>query len=482
VPTPSPELAARLAAVHAAPADAVAVVDESALLDRSLAAAFASEALRAGRTAWRALPAEVALVAGASGDGGVDAVHRLVASWSGEDTATLDRRARALFRDEVAAYLRPEMWALVAAHHRRGHRVVITGQSTRLQLAPLADDLDADDLVATEVELRDDVATGRLTGPVLYGPDKAAAVAHTLGGRSADFAYAGSAADAEVLGAAVRPMIVGGDGAARRLAERHGWQVLPTAPRGGSLPDPTDVARTAAMYAGLLGVLTAGAGVGLARGSRRRMVDLVCGAGGDLGLALAGIDVEVTGAEHLWSARPAVFVFNHQSKIDVVLMMALLRGGFTGVAKEEAKSIPGWGQMFAVADVAFVRRGDTGQARSALEPAVAKVRDDGVSLVIAPEGTRSATPRLGRFKKGAFHIAMQAGVPMVPIVLHDAGEVMWRGAQTLRPGTVHVEVLPPVDTSGWSTATMNEHVEQVRAQFVEALAAGAAAPSAAVGR
>jgi putative phosphoserine phosphatase/1-acylglycerol-3-phosphate O-acyltransferase len=242
VPTPSPELATRLATVHAAPADGVAVVDESALLDRSLAAAFASEALRAGRTSWRALPAEVALVAGASGDGGVDAVHRLVASWTGEDTATLERRARTLFREEVAAYLRPEMWALVAAHQRRGHRVVITGQSTRFQLAPLAADLDADDVVATEVELRDDVATGRVTGPVLYGPDKAAALARTLGGRSADFAYAGSAADAEVLGAAVRPMVVGRRGGSpsattgRSCPPRPAGDPCPTRPTSRAPP------------------------------------------------------------------------------------------------------------------------------------------------------------------------------------------------------------------------------------------------------
>ena len=96
--------------------------------------------------------------------------------------------------------------------------------------------------------------------------------------------------------------------------------------------------------------------------------------------------------------------------------MKLLRGGFTGVAKAEAASIPLWGQMFSLAGVAFVERGNARQSKEALEPAVRKMRDEGWSLAIAPEGTRSPTPRLGPFKKGAFHIAMQAGVPMVPIV------------------------------------------------------------------
>ncbi|WP_230316203.1 1-acyl-sn-glycerol-3-phosphate acyltransferase [Conexibacter sp. W3-3-2] len=203
---------------------------------------------------------------------------------------------------------------------------------------------------------------------------------------------------------------------------------------------------------------------------RDTLLDITGGVGSDLGLSIAGIDVDVVrGHEHLWSARPCVFVFNHQSKLDPILVMKLLRGGFTGVAKKEAKNVPGFGQLFQLAGVAFVERGNTEQAKAAMQPAVDKVREEGVSLVIAPEGTRSATPRLGRFKKGPFHIAMQAEVPMVPIVIRNAGEVMWRGAQMLRPGTVEIVVLPPVDTSAWAVETIDDHVEEVRGMFVETL-------------
>ena len=91
--------------------------------------------------------------------------------------------------------------------------------------------------------------------------------------------------------------------------------------------------------------------------------------------------------------------------------------------------------------------------------------------MIAPEGTRSATPRLGHFKKGPFHIAMQARVPMVPIVLRNVGEVMWRGAQVLSPGTVEVAVLPAVDTRRWSAETIDDHVAEVRQMFLDTLSA-----------
>jgi putative phosphoserine phosphatase/1-acylglycerol-3-phosphate O-acyltransferase len=150
--------------------------------------------------------------------------------------------------------------------------------------------------------------------------------------------------------------------------------------------------------------------------------------------------------------------------------MKLVRNSFTSVGKAEAKRIPFFGVMFQLAGVAFVERGNTAQARKALDPAVAKIRDDGLSLVIAPEGTRSPTPRLGPFKKGAFHIAMQAGVPIVPIVIRNAGEIMWRGAQTVRSGRVDVAVLPPVPTTDWTADTIAQQVDSVREQFIDVLA------------
>ncbi len=125
--------------------------------------------------------------------------------------------------------------------------------------------------------------------------------------------------------------------------------------------------------------------------------------------------------------------------------------------------------MFRLADVAFVDRHDTAQALKALQPAVQKLRD-GISLVIAPEGTRSATPALGPFKKGAFHVAMQAGVPIVPIVIRNSGELMWRGAATIHAGTVQITVLPPVSATGWVAGELDSRVQQIRGRYLATLA------------
>ena len=394
-------------------------------------------------------------------------------TWKGRTEEELYALGRELFREEIAGQLYPEVWELVAAHHERGHLVVMASSATRFQVQPMADELGADGLLCTELEVSDGVLTGRADGTTLWGSGKAAAARKDAAERGVDladcFAYANGTEDADFRSAVGHPVAVSPTDDLRRLATEMDWPILDCAPRGGLFPDVADVARTAVFYGGLVSGLSAGLGAGLLRGSKREFIDLTCSVGADVGFGLAGIDVEVTGAEHLVSSRPCVFVFNHQSKFDVPVLMKLLRGGFTGVAKKEAASIPLWGQLFRIADVAFVDRGDTRKAREALQPAVDTLRDERISLVIAPEGTRSSTPRLGPFKKGAFHIAMQAGVPMVPIVIHNAGQIMWRGAQTLRGGTVEVTVLPPIDTSEWSVDTLSEHVQDVRSRFVGAL-------------
>jgi putative phosphoserine phosphatase/1-acylglycerol-3-phosphate O-acyltransferase len=118
----------------------------------------------------------------------------------------------------------------------------------------------------------------------------------------------------------------------------------------------------------------------------------------------------------------------------------------------------------------FIDRGDTQKAIEALKPAVAALRE-GRSIAIAPEGTRSRTGKLARFKKGAFHIAMQAGVPIVPIVFRNALDVLPRGAVVLRPATVEVVVLPPIDTRGWTRESLDQRIEEVRASYLEVLGA-----------
>ncbi|MGB1906038.1 MAG: lysophospholipid acyltransferase family protein, partial [Spongiibacter sp.] len=111
---------------------------------------------------------------------------------------------------------------------------------------------------------------------------------------------------------------------------------------------------------------------------------------------------------------------------------------------------------------------NTQRAIEALQPAVDRLKR-GLSVAISPEGTRSYTPKVGKFKKGAFHIARQAGVPIVPVVIRNAGELMWREDQVMRAGTVDICVLDAIDVSQWADDELEERIAEVRQLFVDTL-------------
>jgi len=385
------------------------------------------------------------------------------------DVLTLGRQ---LFLDEIGGRLHLEIWKILEAHRLKGHRIVLASSATSAQVGPMAQEIGASDILCTRLEVKDGLYTGKLDGDPLWAEGKGNAVRDFAAEHEVDlsrsFGYANGDEDIDFLRSVGRPVAVSPAPTLERAAVRFGWPILRCERRGGN-PSLWHVIRTAGFYGGMAAAGWTSAALGILNQSRRQFIDSTIGLGSDLGLAFAGVDVRVRGEQHLWSARPCVFVFNHQSKIDPIIMGKLLRGGFTGVAKKEAANVPGFGQFFRYAGVAFVDRGNTAQAKAALAPAVAKIRGEGLSLAISPEGTRSPTPRLGPFKKGAFHIAMQARVPMVAIVMRNAGEVMWRSDQVIRPGTVDVIVHPPIDTSDWRTETLDRHVRDVRDLFVKTL-------------
>jgi HAD superfamily hydrolase (TIGR01490 family) len=391
-------------------------------------------------------------------------------SWAGRSEDELAELGERLFVQAISGSLFPEAWRLVEAHQRAGHTVVLASSATRFQVEPAARAMGVEHILVSPVEIVNGICTGRPGGPLLWRAGKASAVYTFAGGHDIDlpesYAYSNGDEDVPFLRTAGRARALNPSRHLEQAARHYGWPVARFRSRGrATVPD---IARTVAGVAGMFGGFAAGVALGAVTGSRRDAVDLGTTLGGELGSVLAGVRLDVHGAEHL-ATRPAVFLFNHQSQLDVLILAKLLRGGFTGVAKKELASNPGFGLMFRLADVAFVDRHDHDQAIKALEPAVQKLRG-GVSLVIAPEGTRSPTPALGPFKKGAFHVAMQAGVPIVPIIIRNSGELMWRGAMTLHAGTVQIAVLPPVPTAGWTAADLDAQVQQVHGRYLATLA------------
>ena len=391
-------------------------------------------------------------------------------SFEGRPEDELIELGERLFLQRIAGMVYPEGRDLVRTHQRMGPTVALASSATRFQVAALAADLKIEHLLTTAIEVVDGVFTGALDGKVLWGPEKARAVRSFARDRGIDlkrsYAYGNGDEDLHFLDAVGRPRPLNPQGGLAKVAAERGWPVHRLSGRGR--PGVRTLARTGAAIGALGAAAALGAGIGLLNGSRRDAANFATAFGSDLSLALAGVRLRVTGEENLWTHRPAVFIFNHQSSVDMPVIGSLIRRDVTGVAKKEAARDPRFAPVGLLVDVAYVDRSNTKQAKAALAPVVEKLRD-GVSIAIAPEGTRSATPRLGRFKKGAFHIAMQAGVAIVPIVIRNAGEVMWKGSPLIRPGTVDVTVLEAIPTDEWTVEGLDERVAEVRRRYLETL-------------
>jgi len=121
------------------------------------------------------------------------------------------------------------------------------------------------------------------------------------------------------------------------------------------------------------------------------------------------------------------------------------------------------------AGVVFIDRSNRQAAIETMKPLVQAMQEEKKSLVIAPEGTRAPTRKLGAFKKGGFHVAIQSGVPIVPVVIHNSGDISPKGDKIFRSGTVHIDILPAIETANWSVANIDEHVADVRNAFLRTL-------------
>ena len=282
-----------------------------------------------------------------------------------------------MFAKKLAARVYPEGWQLVQAHHRMGHTLVLASSATRFQLEAAARTLDIEHVLCTALEAGEDgILTGRADGPTLWRAGKARAVrefgaAHDID-LEASYAYSNGNEDIDFLSQVGYPAATTPEDKLREHATAESWPVLDFRSRG--LPSLPTIARSAAAMGGILTGIGTGAAFGLLNGSRRTAISSIMALSSEYSLALAGVRVDIVGEQHVWEQRPAVFVFNHQSQLDVFVICYLLRRDFTGVAKQELTKDPIFGPLFKFAGVAFVDRKGGGNPREALAPAVAKLQ------------------------------------------------------------------------------------------------------------
>ena len=373
-------------------------------------------------------------------------------------------------REHLAAEIFPEVRAMITAHERQGHTVVIVSSATRYQIEPIAKILGVEHILCTELELQDGRLTGRVRGEPCFGDNKLLAARdfarkqHIKLDRS--YFYANGIEDLPLLEAVGHPVTINPDGKLAAVVRENGWRAVHLESRG--TVGVGDVVRSLLVYGTALPLLAAGLPMRALGASEREATNISLSAWTSVASAIARLKLLIDGEEHLWSHRPAVFIFNHQSAVDVLITARMLREDVIGVAKKEIKHQLPMGIVFTYTGAVFIDREHVGDPRLALKPAVDALKT-GRSVVIAPEGTRSRDGKLGSFKLGAFHMARQAGVPIVPIIIHNAQDALPYKGIVVHPAEVKVTVLPPQPTGKWRLADVESQAGRIREMYLDAL-------------
>ena len=184
------------------------------------------------------------------------------------------------------------------------------------------------------------------------------------------------------------------------------------------------------------------------------------------GSRLAGIRVRAVGREHLEPGRAYLFMANHTSNLDPPIITPLLGRRIAIIAKQELFKIPLFGYAMRKANFVALNRADRRSAVESVGNAV-HVLQSGLGMMVFPEGTRSRDGLLLPFKKGPFHLAMEAGVPVVPITVVGAHEAWPKGTTKLRAGEVVVYFHRPIDPHRF--ASREELMAAVRSAINRAL-------------
>ena len=178
-------------------------------------------------------------------------------------------------------------------------------------------------------------------------------------------------------------------------------------------------------------------------------------------LFVSGIHVQVNGLENLNVGGSCILMPNHQSNFDIPVLLGCLPIQFRWLAKAELFKIPIFGRGMRGCGYISIDRSNRKSAFQSLAEAATKIRN-GVSVLIFPEGTRSWDGKILAFKKGGFVLSVDAGVPIVPIIIFNTWSIMPKGRLRIRTQSVCMNILAPIPTSGYTRETKDDLMDTVR--------------------
>jgi len=182
----------------------------------------------------------------------------------------------------------------------------------------------------------------------------------------------------------------------------------------------------------------------------------------------AGVKVTVVGQENLDGGKTYIFAANHQSQFDIFALQGYLGFDFRWMAKKELFAIPIFGAGMRAAGYISVDRSRGRQALQSLNEAAQQI-NDGTSVIIFPEGTRSVDGQLQAFKSGAMVLAIKAQVPIVPVAIVGTHEILAKGKLLSRPGRVMIRLGQPVDTTQFKLAEKQELASRLHQEVAKLL-------------
>jgi len=177
-------------------------------------------------------------------------------------------------------------------------------------------------------------------------------------------------------------------------------------------------------------------------------------------LRTTGVKVDVEGLDRLTPGRTYIFVSNHQSIYDIPVIFSSLPYQLRIIAKRSLGRIPFLGWHLRRTGHMLVDR--TSSDQLAVFGWASRLTSGGLSLIVFPEGTRSLDGKVARFKGGSFYLALEAGIPVVPVSIIGSRHIMLKGRLTVQPGRVKLLVHEPIETSSLVNVGPREFAEQVR--------------------
>ena len=168
-------------------------------------------------------------------------------------------------------------------------------------------------------------------------------------------------------------------------------------------------------------------------------------------LLISGIKLEVTGLENIDKDKTYVFVSNHSSQYDIVVLQKIIPNRMAMIFKKELAKIPFFGWQLAMGPYVMIDRENYEKAMKSIEEAKEKMKKQNISIVVFAEGTRSKTGEIQPFKRGAFRLATQVGYPIIPTTVIGSNKIMPKGTYKLRRGTIKVHFDQPIQSEGIKT-------------------------------